>query len=64
VYRALALGDEVPAEIPVEITRWDMAETFGWSLEYIDSLPMSEIINYLSIRDGKAHANTSIIKKR
>jgi hypothetical protein len=59
VYRALALGEDIPDEV----VRWRMAETFGWTLEYIDSLPMAELIEYMSVMDGKSHASTSIIKR-
>lgn len=42
--------------------RWRLAAEFGWTLEYIDSLSVGDIIQYISIADGKAHAAKSIIK--
>jgi hypothetical protein len=39
---------------------WDMAERFGWTLEYIDSLPLSKLHEYLQIQDGKAKARESV----
>ena len=42
--------------------RWELAERFGWSLEYIDSLPISELHEYLRVQDGIAQAKKSIIK--
>ncbi|MFA5150975.1 MAG: hypothetical protein WC554_00300 [Clostridia bacterium] len=37
-----------------------MAERFGWTLEYIDSLPMAKLHEYLQIEDGKMHARESL----
>jgi hypothetical protein len=37
-----------------------MAERFGWTLEYIDSLPMAKLHEYLQIEDGKMHAMKSL----
>jgi hypothetical protein len=56
---ALALGDPIPEEV----IRWRLAEQFGWSLEYIDNLSIQDMIEYISIIDGRAHANQSIIKR-
>jgi len=44
--------------------RWDLAKEFGWTLDYVDSLPLSEIHEYLQIQDGLAHYRKSIIKPR
>ena len=49
---------------PFEALRWDMVEATGWTLEYIDSLPFSEVQNYLGIRDGRAKARGSIRNKK
>lgn len=43
---------ESPA--PVELLRWQIAERYGWSLEYIDNLSMADIHEYLQIQDAKA----------
>lgn len=45
-----------------EQIRWNMAEKFGWTLDYIDSLPLSEYHEYLQIQDGLAHLEKSILK--
>jgi DNA-dependent RNA polymerase auxiliary subunit epsilon len=38
--------------MPPETVRWQLAEKFGWSLEYIDSLSMETLHEYLQIKDG------------
>jgi hypothetical protein len=35
---------------------WNLAEKFGWTLEYIESLPITKIFEYLQIQEGKAKA--------
>lgn len=47
---------------PPERVRWNLAEKFGWTLEYIDSLSMADLHEYLQIQDGAAHYAKSIIK--
>lgn len=49
--------------MPEEVLRWKLAEEFGWSLEYIDGLSLQDILDYISIEDGKAHVRKSIINK-
>ena len=49
--------------VPIEAIRWKLAEKFGWTLDYIDSLPLSEWHEYIQVQDGIAHANDSIIKR-
>jgi len=44
------------APAPFELSVWDMAEKFGWTLEYIESLSMSKFHEYYQIRDAKAKA--------
>jgi hypothetical protein len=33
-----------------------MAEKFGWTLDYIDSLSVTEVHEWLNIEEGKAKA--------
>jgi len=40
-----------------------MAEKFGWTLEYIDSLPMSRILEYMQIEDGRYKAQQWLAKR-
>ena len=49
---ALAHG----AAQPFELIEWTMAEKFGWTLEYIDNLPMEKIGEYIQIQDGRNKA--------
>jgi hypothetical protein len=34
------------------LTRWQLARETGWTLEYIDSLTLPDISQYLSVMDG------------
>jgi len=33
-----------------------MAERFGWTLDYVDSLPMSRLFEFLQIEDARIKA--------
>lgn len=57
VYLAHLDGLVIPEEMP-----WILAEKYGWTLDYIDTLPMSKIHEFLSIQDGTVKADKSIIK--
>lgn len=39
---------------PLEMIRWQMAETFGWTLDYIDSLSVGQMHEWLAIQDARA----------
>lgn len=41
---------------PFELLIWNLAEKFGWTIDYIESLPMSRIYEYLQVQEGKAKA--------
>ena len=49
--------------MPTELIRWSIAEKFGWTLEYVDSLAMADLHEFMQIQDGRAHASKSIIKR-
>ena len=38
--------------MPLEYWRWELARTFGWSLEYIDGLSLADLFEYWQIEDG------------
>jgi len=38
-----------------------MAERFGWTLEYIDSLPLGDIHEMMQVDDGRRSARKSIL---
>lgn len=49
---ALRYGESAP----VELTIWRMAEVFGWTLDYINSLPLAKLQEWAAFEDGKAKA--------
>jgi hypothetical protein len=49
--------------LPFEFYRWVLAEKFGWSLEYIDSLSMADLHEYFHVQDGRQKASTSMLVK-
>jgi len=40
-----------------------MAERFGWTLDYIDSLPLAELHQFIQIQDGRSKARGSLLTK-
>jgi hypothetical protein len=38
------------------MVRWSIAERFGWTLEYVDTLALSEVHEWLQIEDGRSKA--------
>jgi len=52
VYLHLKMG----APAPIELLKWNMAEQYGWTLDYIDSLPLSKVHEYYQIRDARHKA--------
>jgi len=44
--------------------KWNLAEKFGWTLEYIDSLPLSRLHEFMQIQDGRYKASNSILKPK
>jgi hypothetical protein len=40
-----------------------LVERFGWTLEYIDSLPLGELVDYWQIMDGRKQAEHSVNRK-
>lgn len=55
VYMALVHG----APLPFEYTRWQLAEKYGWTLEYIDRLSVDTLHEWYQVMDGigKARAH-------
>jgi hypothetical protein len=52
VYLHLKFGKGAPMELIV----WAMAEKFGWTLDYIDSIPLARLHEWLQVEEGKAKA--------
>jgi hypothetical protein len=46
-----------------KLQRIRLAEHFGWTFEYIDSLSMGEIVDIWQILDGQAKADKSVNRK-
>lgn len=44
------------APAPQELIIWDIAERFGWTLDYIDGLSLARLHEYLQIADAKGKA--------
>ena len=42
--------------MPYELLIWDMAEKFGWTLDYIESLPVAKLMEYMQVIDGRNEA--------
>lgn len=49
--------------MPDEYLLWEMAETFGWPLDYILGLPEARWREWLAVRDGKNSARASIVRR-
>lgn len=48
----------------MEVTIWNIAERFGWPLEYVEGLSMARLAQYIQIQDGLAHARKSLFNKK
>jgi hypothetical protein len=42
---------------PFALVRWSMAERFGWTLEYIDSLSVADLLEFYAVEEGKEKAS-------
>ena len=40
------------ASPPLEYWRWHMAEQYGWTLDYVDSLSLEDMTEYYQVQDG------------
>lgn len=47
--------------MPFELLRWSLAERFGWTLEEIDALSMSDLEEFLQIEDGRSKARMQMV---
>lgn len=54
MYVAARFGGQITYEQQRAILRWRLAEATGWTLDYIDSLSMGALWEWLSIRDADA----------
>jgi hypothetical protein len=44
----------------MEVVMWRLVEETGWTLDYIDSLPLEKLHEWLSIQDGQAKARRKL----
>jgi hypothetical protein len=59
VWDALANSEKKTEErqgLPFAYFRWLFAELFGWTLEYIDTISISDLHEWIQITDGKNKA--------
>jgi hypothetical protein len=52
VYLHLKMG----APAPPELFEWELAERYGWTFDYIESLPMQRVHEYIQIKDARHKA--------
>jgi len=52
VYLHLKGGEPAPSELVI----WTIAERFGWTLDYVESLPLGRLCEYYQIADGRTKA--------
>ena len=52
MYKALRFG----AEAPYALLKWELIESTGWSLGYVDTLDRGIILEWLAVRRGRALA--------
>jgi len=57
------IGLVAEAGVPMEYHVWAMAERFGWTLEYIDSIPLARWYELIQIDEARARARNSLIGK-
>jgi hypothetical protein len=44
------------APAPIELLRWQLAEKYGWTLDYIDGLSVRDVHQHIQIQDAKYKA--------
>lgn len=59
MYIGLVTGSGLPHEYFV----WNIAERFGWTLEYIEQLPLARWHELIKIDDARAKAPGSLMNK-
>jgi len=49
--------------MPWELVIWNLVDETGWTLDYIDSLPLSRLHEWLQVKDGREKAGEQIAKR-
>jgi hypothetical protein len=44
----------------MEYWRWHLAEQYGWTLDYVDSLSMDDMQEYYQVQDGLVKARSEL----
>ena len=44
-------------EGPLAYLEWEIAQATGWTLEYIDALPVGRLREWQALKDARAKAN-------
>jgi hypothetical protein len=52
VYKCLKYG----ASPPLPLIKWTIAERFGWTLDYIDSISLADLHEFFEIEEGREKA--------
>jgi len=48
------------ASPPLEYWRWHLAEQYGWTLDYVDSLSLADMTEYYQVQDGLGKARAEM----
>lgn len=48
----------------MEYNIWTLAERFGWTLDYIEGLPMARLRELLQIDDGRSKSQNSLLRNK
>lgn len=49
--------------VPWEYWRWEIIGETGWTLDYVDALPVGDFVEWLQVRDGRAKARRFLARK-
>jgi hypothetical protein len=54
VSASILFGDNAP----VELSEWNLAERFGWGVEYVRQLPIIDVWELMQVDDGRKKARS------
>ena len=49
--------------VPIDVILWRLVERTGWTWDYINSLPLAMLHDWLSIQDGNAKAGDTLRRR-
>lgn len=50
--------------MPWEYWRWELVKETGWTLAEVDALAVSDFVEWVQVRDGKAKAQDTLAQRR